>query len=85
VLASDCDFGPSDLIENGTNGILLPKDIDAHSDLIENEIRKLLKDVNLREHLGKNATKVVKTFSKERNLDLWVELLQKLESKRPLK
>lgn len=80
VLASDCDFGPSDLIASGTNGILLPKEIDSNLDLIVKEIRNLILDAELRKNLGDNAKKVVDTFSEERNLDLWVDMLQKLVS-----
>jgi GalNAc-alpha-(1->4)-GalNAc-alpha-(1->3)-diNAcBac-PP-undecaprenol alpha-1,4-N-acetyl-D-galactosaminyltransferase len=78
VLASDCDFGPSDLIASGTNGILLPKEIESNLDLIVKEIRNLILDAELRKNLGDNAKKVIDTFSEDRNLDLWVDMLQKL-------
>jgi GalNAc-alpha-(1->4)-GalNAc-alpha-(1->3)-diNAcBac-PP-undecaprenol alpha-1,4-N-acetyl-D-galactosaminyltransferase len=78
LLASDCDFGPSDLIASGTNGILLPKEIESNLDLIVNEIRILILDAKLRKKLGDNAKNVVGTFSEERNLDIWVDMLQKL-------
>ena len=78
VISSDCDFGPSDLITSGTNGILLPKEMESNLDLIVNEIRNLILDAELRKKLGDNAKDVVGTFSEERNLDIWVDMLQKL-------
>ncbi len=62
VIAFDCIAGPSDLIENGINGILIPLfDYKAY----EEKLRILMRDENLRFQLGEKARESIKNFSIE--------------------
>jgi len=61
-VATDCEFGPSDLIENGVNGFLVPVGDDEK---MAERLIQLLKDDNLRAHIGSKAEKIIVTNSEE--------------------
>lgn len=68
VISTDCNFGPSDIVTNGVDGLLVPTgDLTAISDAI----RQCLGDQALRNALAKNATTVTSKFSCDRVLSLW--------------
>ncbi len=53
-VACDCDFGPSELIKNGENGLLLP----LHNEqLLAEKICELIENENLTKKLADNAKK----------------------------
>jgi glycosyltransferase involved in cell wall biosynthesis len=71
VVSFDCDTGPRNLIENEKNGLLIPnQDFTA----MENGLRKLLLDKNLRQLLGDQAKQVQDKFSISRIAAQWEEL-----------
>ncbi len=58
VIAANCDTGPSEILNNGVNGLLIPvENVKALSEAIE----KLYHDKALCEKLGKNAKKTIES------------------------
>jgi len=68
VISGDCPAGPSDLITDGRNGLLVPVD-DVEG--LAAAMRKLLSDRALRERLGHEARNVRAAFSQERIMSMW--------------
>lgn len=74
-LAFDCETGPGEIIESGTNGILVPsEDVPA----LAESMRKLMESPELREKLGERSTAVREKYSESSVLVKWEELLQGL-------
>jgi len=74
VVSFDCPSGPSEVIRDRVNGLLVPlKDLDALKDAIES----LIKDEKLRLSLGREAVKVQDKFSLEKVMSQWNNLLHK--------
>ncbi|MBX2966881.1 MAG: glycosyltransferase [Cyclobacteriaceae bacterium] len=59
VIAYDCIAGPSDLIDNGINGFLVPVDNDA---MYIQKLQELINNKELREIFGRNAREKMKRF-----------------------
>lgn len=67
-IAFDCDTGPSDIIKNGVNGVLIrPEDIEE----LGSGIALLMGNESLREKYGKAGLKVRETFSEDKIVGLW--------------
>ena len=62
VVAFDCIAGPSEMINNGENGYLVPL---FDKEEFENRLSLLMKDEMLREKMGTNARESIKRFSKD--------------------
>jgi len=60
VVAYNCIAGPSELIQDGMNGFLVPL---YESELFRHRLCSLMQDSNLREKLGNEARESVKRFS----------------------
>ena len=73
VLASDCDFGPGEIIQHGENGLLFPPG-DAHA--LAGQLVKLCKDKALREKLGANAREIVKRLDPALIMGEWETLIR---------
>ena len=58
-ISFDCIAGPSDLIDDGTNGFLI--DIENNKSYVD-KLHNLLSDYNLREKFSENSLKKVKLF-----------------------
>ncbi len=72
VLATDCDFGPDDLIENGHSGVLADADT---AEALSEAMRRLLSDAALRVTLGTNARTVREHYDVHKVIDRWETLL----------
>jgi glycosyltransferase involved in cell wall biosynthesis len=68
VICADCRAGPSDLIEDGANGRLVPVD-DVCA--LEQAMSELMASPLLRERLGAEAVKVRVLFSEDRIMEKW--------------
>jgi len=73
-IAMDCDFGPSEIITDGVNGVLVQKGsvsgmATAMNDLINNP--------SLKNDLGKMARNIISTNSPEKIFKEWEELVTK--------
>jgi len=72
VISADCPSGPSELIENGVNGRLVPvEDVDA----LAAALRQLLADPAIRVRLGREAAKVRDRFRAGRIMAQWNQCL----------
>jgi glycosyltransferase involved in cell wall biosynthesis len=75
AISFDCPSGPSDIIRNGKDGILVPAEdttalASAMNDLMTNETR--------REQISMRAPEVLQRFSAPRILSLWDDVLNDL-------
>jgi len=73
----DCDTGPSDLIKQKENGILVPP---GETGALEAQIRHLIDNPALRKEISGKARKVREFYSEEKVLGEWAEVLQELLS-----
>jgi GalNAc-alpha-(1->4)-GalNAc-alpha-(1->3)-diNAcBac-PP-undecaprenol alpha-1,4-N-acetyl-D-galactosaminyltransferase len=68
VISADCPSGPSELIEDGANGRLVPvEDVAA----LATALRQLLAEPDLRARFGREATKVRERFHPDRIMAEW--------------
>jgi glycosyltransferase involved in cell wall biosynthesis len=71
VVCADCQAGPSELIEDGRNGRLVPVgDVDA----LARAMSELMTSPLLRESMGREARKVRKQYSQDAIMDKWQAL-----------
>jgi glycosyltransferase involved in cell wall biosynthesis len=73
VISTDCRSGPREIISNGRNGLLVPVDDVA---ALAHGLQRLIADPALRQDLGLRAQGVRKTYSEDRVLERWRELLE---------
>lgn len=67
-IASDCDFGPRELIENEENGLLFPvDDVDA----LVKAMTTIADDEAFAERLSRNAQQIRKTHSREKIIGMY--------------
>ena len=78
VISTNCRSGPSEIIQDGVNGRLVPTEsvLELADTMIE-----LIGDSNKRQALGKSALEVNKHYAEEKILEKWKDLLLS-ESKR---
>ena len=70
VVAFDCDYGPSEIIEDSESGLLVPEgDVAA----LASATGRVLSDRGLREHLANGGRKRAATFSVEDIAARWLE------------
>jgi GalNAc-alpha-(1->4)-GalNAc-alpha-(1->3)-diNAcBac-PP-undecaprenol alpha-1,4-N-acetyl-D-galactosaminyltransferase len=70
-VACNCDFGPSDIIRDGVDGILVPSE--DHS-AIATALLSLMSNEDERARLGAAATDVTRRFAAERIFAAWDEV-----------
>ena len=59
-VSTDCNFGPSELITNGENGLLVPC---GDAEKLAEAIEKIASDEEFASHLAKNAQGILKTHA----------------------
>jgi N-acetylgalactosamine-N,N'-diacetylbacillosaminyl-diphospho-undecaprenol 4-alpha-N-acetylgalactosaminyltransferase len=75
VIATNCETGPSEIIENEKNGLLIPvEDEEALKDAME----KLFHDRGLYDKLKANSSKSVEKFAVENIVKDWINLFQEI-------
>jgi GalNAc-alpha-(1->4)-GalNAc-alpha-(1->3)-diNAcBac-PP-undecaprenol alpha-1,4-N-acetyl-D-galactosaminyltransferase len=74
VICTDCRSGPSELIEDGVNGRLVPVDDGRRLAIAMDE---LMSDGALRERFGANASAVRERYSASKLMDIWERCLLK--------
>jgi glycosyltransferase involved in cell wall biosynthesis len=72
VIAFDCQSGPSEIVRDGVDGVLVPAEDTAG---LASQLERLMDDPALRSRLGEAARDVVDRFSIERVMGLWEELV----------
>jgi glycosyltransferase involved in cell wall biosynthesis len=75
VISTECDFGPSEIVESGVSGLLVPVD-----DVFElaAAMKRLIDDETFRRELGRSASQAVKRFSTEAIMDKWDACFQQI-------
>ena len=71
----DCPYGPSDIINNGEDGILVEH---LNTQALADGICKLIEHPELRKNMGVKAKENIKRFSREKVMAQWTELFNKL-------
>ena len=71
----DFKCGPRDIIVEGENGLIVP---DGDIEGLAEAMMTLMEDEELRKRMGKNAKRVVETYSEERVMRLWVSLYEEI-------
>ena len=69
-VSTDCDFGPSELIVNRENGLLVPK---GDAGAIASALKELIADPDLASSCAKSAQKIRDTHSLEKIADRYYE------------
>jgi glycosyltransferase involved in cell wall biosynthesis len=72
----NCPNGPSTLIENGVNGLLVPAE---QTSALADALVQLIQNAVLREQMGKSAKKIANLFSESQIAQLWLETLTEKE------
>jgi glycosyltransferase involved in cell wall biosynthesis len=75
AVSFDFKCGPRDIIHEGENGLLVK---DGDIDGLAEAMMTLMRDDELRKRMGENAKKVVDTYSEEKVMKMWVELLEEI-------
>lgn len=77
IVAYDCKYGPSELVENNKTGFLVaPKDKTTYL----NNILKLIENEDLRIEMGKNAKLKAKNYQLEKIMNKWDVLFKSLKN-----
>jgi len=77
VVAFDCPYGPSLIIEDGKDGFLIKnRDIHAFAD----KVCQLIEDVSLRKAMGQRAIVSSYRFSADKIMPMWKKLFEELVS-----
>lgn len=74
-ISFDCPNGPSDIIQDGKDGILVTKN-DIH--LLAAKIEMLMSNFHLRKRLGTAAKQNVLRYNVQHIMKMWIELLEKI-------
>lgn len=74
VVSFDCDTGPSEMIESGTNGVLVPESTGI--DGLAESLAALMRDDNERARLGAAAARVRETYNVRSIARQWTDLCQ---------
>jgi glycosyltransferase involved in cell wall biosynthesis len=73
VVSFDCRFGPSEMVTDGEDGLLVPNgDVQALSEAMS----RLMGSETLRKSLGEAAAKSARRFSRERVMAEWDEVVK---------
>ena len=78
VISTDCQSGPSEIIENGKNGLLVPV---GDENLLAQAIVKLLKNLELRSEFSKEGKKRAQYFSIEKSVKEFEDIFKKMSEK----
>ena len=71
-ISSDCEFGPSELIDDGKNGYLFPI---GDADALYEKLTDLMSDENKRDKMGKLAKESVEFIESSKIYAQWNELI----------
>ena len=74
-ISFDCPYGPSDIIRNGEDGILVEY---LNTKALADNICKLIENPKLRKEMGAKAKKNIARFSRENVMRQWTDLFKEL-------
>ncbi len=72
VVSFDCPSGPSEMIRDGVNGLLVPS---GNIQKMSSSLERLMTSVELRKNLGEQARKITETYSLDKIINIWEELI----------
>ncbi|WP_100615832.1 glycosyltransferase family 4 protein [Confluentibacter citreus] len=75
TISTDCNFGPSEIIENGENGYLIPV---GDQEMLEKRLKTLIDDEELRVKFSKNAKLTTERFHSDAVVKKWDEVIDSL-------
>jgi GalNAc-alpha-(1->4)-GalNAc-alpha-(1->3)-diNAcBac-PP-undecaprenol alpha-1,4-N-acetyl-D-galactosaminyltransferase len=75
VVSTDCDFGPSEMIEEGQNGFIIPMD---DVNLFSEKLLVLMQNESLLQQMGQNACKIKETHSLSEIMKQWNLIIESL-------
>ena len=88
VIATDCKYGPSEILENGKFGILTPPldgkfyeasdSLTPEEEYLANEISKFLEDQNIRKIYSEKGKKRAKSFDKSKSMRAYQNMIEKI-------
>ena len=79
TIATDCLSGPSDIIDHGVNGLLVPsQDVDA----LAAGLDALMSDPDQRQQLAQNAPQILDRFGLEQVMVLWSKAIKQVIDRR---
>jgi len=76
LISYDCPTGPAEIIDNGVNGILVPKVGDIQG--LADAICRLIEDEPLRKQMGLAARDIPKRFTTDKIMHQWEQLFNEL-------
>ncbi|WP_296386379.1 glycosyltransferase family 4 protein [Winogradskyella sp.] len=71
-ISTDCNFGPSDLIEDGTNGFLVPINDDV---MLKDKLTLLLNDESLRSQFSIKSRETTEAYLSDTVVEKWENLI----------
>lgn len=75
AVAFDCKCGPSDIVDNGVNGILVNN---GNLRIFADALLQLMSNDALRRKMGVAATRVVERYSEEKVMGQWMTLFENI-------
>lgn len=73
LISYDCPSGPSEIIEDGVNGYLIPQV--GNVTMMADKICELIEDTDKRMQMGEKAKEMVEKFSPSKITEQWVKLV----------
>ena len=74
-ISTDCPTGPSELIQNGVNGFLIP--VEGEDELTQ-QLTELMSDAELRKEIGEKAHDSMGPYKSEQVISQWENLVENL-------
>lgn len=75
TISTDCDFGPSEIINDKENGYLIPV---GNQEFMEKRLKSLINDDELRSKFSKNAIQSTEDFHCDAVVNKWDEVIRLL-------
>jgi glycosyltransferase involved in cell wall biosynthesis len=72
VVSFDCPSGPSEMIQDGVNGLLVPPE---NIQELSSALERLMSSAELRKKLGEQARKITEPYSLDKIVQSWEELI----------
>ena len=79
VIATDCDFGPAEMIEHGRSGLLVPP---GDAAALARAMEQCVETADLRKQLGNAAARAIRKFAPEWVMQQWDAVLAEALSSR---
>lgn len=80
-ISTDCNYGPSDIIDNGENGFLITVDGNTEDELVS-KISELVANADLRQKFSENALESTEKYRSNKISKEWIELIYSLDLNR---